>query len=50
MLTSIDVKFIFDSTCLLASLGEKGLFSTANILQIVDVVRRVVFLLFFLCF
>ena len=25
MLTSIDVKFIFDSACLLASLGDKGL-------------------------
>ena len=46
MLTSIDVKFIFDSACLLASLGDKGLFSSANILQTADVVRRVVFLLF----
>ena len=44
MLTSIDVKFIFDSACLSASLGDKGLFSSANILQIVDAVRRVVFL------
>ena len=50
MLTSIDVKFIFDSARLLASLGDKGSFSSANILQIVDVVRRVVFLLFMLCF
>ena len=50
MLTSIDVKFIFDSACLLASLGDKGLFSSANILQTADVVRRVVFLLFLLCF
>ena len=52
MLTSIDVKFIFDNTCLspTASLGDKGLFSSANIPQIVDVVRRVVFLLFLLCF
>ena len=33
MLSSIDVKFIFDSTCLSASLGDKGLFSPANILQ-----------------
>ena len=46
MLTSIDVKFIFDSV----SLGDKGLFSFANILQTADVVRRVVFLLFLLCF
>ena len=34
MLTSIDVKFIFDSARLLASLGDKGFFSSANILQI----------------
>ena len=39
MLTSIDVKFIFDSARL-------GLFSSANILQIADVTLRVVFLLF----
>ena len=38
MLTSIDVKFIFDSARL-------GLFSSANILQIADVALRVVFLL-----
>ena len=36
MLTSIDVKFIFDSACLSASLGDKGLFSLANIFQIAD--------------
>ena len=46
MLSSIVVKFIFDSV----SLGDKGLFSFANILQITDVVRQVVFLLFLLCF
>ena len=39
MLTSIDVKFTFDSARL-------GLFSSANILQTVDVALRVVFLLF----
>ena len=50
MLTSIDVNFIFDSACLSASLGDKELFSSENILQIADVVRRVVFLLFLLCF
>ena len=33
MLTSVDVKFIFDSACLWASLGDKGLFA-ANILRI----------------
>ena len=50
MLTSINVKFIFNCSCLLASLGVKGLFFTANILQIADGVRQVVFLLFFLGF
>ena len=46
MLTSINVKFIFDSACLAASLGDKGLVSSAkNILQIADVVCWVVFLL-----
>ena len=40
MLTSIDVKFIFDSARL-------GLFSSANILQITDV--ALVFLLFLPC-
>ena len=49
MLTSIDVKFIFDSSCLSASLGDEELFSSVNILQIKDV-RRVAFLLFLLCF
>ena len=39
MLTSIDVKFTFDSARL-------GLFRSANILQIEDVALRVVFLLF----
>ena len=43
MLTSIDVKFIFDSARL-------GLFSSANILQIADVALWVVFLLFLPCF
>ena len=43
MLTSIDVKFIFDS-------GPLGLFSPANILQGADVALRVVFLLFLPCF
>ena len=41
MLSSIDVKLIFDSARL-------GLFTSANILQILDVALRVVFLLF--CF
>ena len=50
MLTFIDVKLIFDSAYLSASLGDKGFFSSANILQIADVVCRVVFLLFLLYF
>ena len=43
MLTSIDVKFIFDNARL-------GLFSSANILQIADVALRGVFLQFLPCF
>ena len=43
MLTSINVKFIFDSARL-------GLFSSANILQKANVALRVVFLLFLPCF
>ena len=43
MLTSIDVKFTFDSARL-------GLFSSGNILQIADIALRVVFLLFLSCF
>ena len=43
MLTSIDVKFTFDSERL-------GLFSSANILQIADVALRLVFFLFLPCF
>ena len=43
MLTSVDVKFIFDSARL-------GLFSPANILQISDVALRVVFFLLLPCF
>ena len=43
MLTSIDVKFTFDSALL-------GLFSLTNILQIADVALPIVFLLFLPCF
>ena len=43
MLTSISVKFIFNSVCF-------SLSSSANILQIADVALRVVFLLVLLCF
>ena len=46
----IDVQFIFNSACLSASLGDKGLISSANILQIADVIHQVVFFLFLLCF
>ena len=49
MLTFIDVKFIFN--CLfIGKFKDKELFSAENILQLADVVRRVVFLLFLLCF
>ena len=41
MLTSMDVKFTFDSAHL-------GFFSSANILQLADVALRVVFFLFLL--
>ena len=43
MLTSIDVKFTFDSARL-------GFYSSANVLQMADVAFRVVFLLFLPCF
>ena len=43
MVTSIDVKFIFDSASL-------ALYSSANIPQIADVALRVVSLLFSPCF
>ena len=46
MLTSINVKFIFDKT----HSAHLGLFSSTNILQIADVALRVVFLLFLPCF
>ena len=41
MLNSIDVNFIFDSASLSARLEDKVLFSSANILQIADVIRQV---------
>ena len=43
MLTSIDVKFIFDN-------AQLELFSSADMLQISDVALRVVLLLFLSCF
>ena len=49
MLTSIDVNVSSSSIALLsASLEDKWMFSSANILQVANVVRRVVFLLFLL--
>ena len=49
MLTSIDVNVSSSSiTFLSASLEDKGMFSSANILQVANVVRRVVFFLFLL--
>ena len=50
MLTSINVKFMFDSACLSATLGDNWFFMCANILQIADVICQVAFLLFLLCF
>ena len=50
MLTSVDVKFIIDSASFSGNLADKGLLRSANILQIADVVRRVDFSLFLLCF
>ena len=47
ILTSVDVKFI---SIVSGSLEDSGLFRPANILQIADVVRRIVFLRFLLCF
>ena len=48
MLTSIDVKFPSSFACFSASSGEKGMISSADILQIVNIFCRVVrvFLLF----
>ena len=49
MLTSIDVNVSSSWIALLsASLEDKWMFSSANILQVADVVRRVVSLLFLL--
>ena len=45
--TCLPLSIIRDSACLSASLGDKGLLSSANIPQIADVVLGVVFLLFF---
>ena len=50
MLTFVDVNFHLDSACLSQRLEDKGRFRSANIFQIADVVRRVVLLLFLLCF
>ena len=47
--SSIDVKPPLQLPKSGASLGDEGMFTTANILQITDVVRRVVFSLFLLC-
>ena len=52
MLTSRYVKFIFDSACKSVSLGDEGLFSFCkhSPIQIADVICRVVFVFFLLCF
>ena len=49
MFTPIYVNFIFKNAHLLASLGDKGSFRCANILQIADVVHWVGFVVFLLC-
>ena len=46
MLTSVDD----NNACLTGGLGDKGMFRSADILQIAEVVHRVVFLLFLLRF
>ena len=40
----------YSIACLSTSLVDKGMFCSANILQIADVIHQVVFLLFLLCF
>ena len=58
MPTSINVKFMIDSACLSATLGDNQFFRCANnicyleniILQIADVICQVAFLLFLPCF
>ena len=50
MLTFVDVKFISIARVYREALEDKGPFRSANILQIANVVRRVVLLLFLLCF
>ena len=47
MLTLINVKFLSLITHFSASSGDKGMFSSVDILQITDVICQVVFLLFF---
>ena len=46
--TSIHVKVLSAVACFSASSGDKGMFSFTDILQIANVVHRVVFLLFLL--
>ena len=46
--TSILVKVLSSVACSSASSGDKGMFSSADILQIANVVHRVVYLLFLL--
>lgn len=46
--TSIHVKVLSSVACFSASSGDKGMFSSTDILQIANVLHRVVFLLFLL--
>ena len=48
MLTLINVELLSSTACFSASSGaDKGMFSSADILQIADVMFQAVFLLFF---
>ena len=43
LITTIDVKFASSFACFTAVSGQKGMFSSADILQIADVMHRIVF-------
>ena len=43
LITTIDVKFACSFACFTAVSGQKGMFSSADILQIADVMHRIVF-------
>ena len=43
LITTIEVKFASSFACFMASSGYKGMFISADILQMADVIRRIVF-------